>query len=349
MAIKAVGDMPVDRDVAWAYMLVFSVQIVFTGYQLLTKVALGGRGVDPIVFALVRAVGTSCLLLVLAALQLPRQQLVVKFVHLNRFALLGCCMACNVLGLIAALELSSSGVVAILQVMRPIFAALISRGMGMEKFSTQKILGMAVCLLGALTVARTGADASDQAGGAHYGAFMYVCIHSVGLGAYVSLQPALLDVGYSPLVINAYSFLVASVIFAVLLPMGRFHTGSWWQPTWLFFATVVWSICLVGAYSYVAMGWAAKRVGSTTVMLFMLLQAILTVAAGRVFLGEEMNAIQLVGGMVIIIGILIFTRAPICAGQGASRAQDIFRPPMPHKENSEEGSDEEDCLVTRMK
>eukprot|EP00930_Biecheleria_cincta_P008379 TRINITY_DN109808_c0_g1_i1.p1 TRINITY_DN109808_c0_g1~~TRINITY_DN109808_c0_g1_i1.p1 ORF type:complete len:379 (-),score=55.42 TRINITY_DN109808_c0_g1_i1:22-1071(-) len=349
MTTKAVGDMAMDGDVVWAYMLVFSVQLVFTGYQLLTKVALGGHGVDPIVFALVRSVGTSGLLLVLAILHVPRQQLVLKYVHLNRFALLGCCMAGNVLGLIAALEVSSSGVVAILQVMRPIFAGLISRGMGMEKFSTQKIFGMAVCLSGALTVAHTGADASDKVDGAHYGAFIYVCIHSIGLGAYVSLQPALLDVGYSPLVINAYSFLVAAVICAVLLPMRSLHRGDWWQPTWLFFATVVWSICLVGAYSYVAMGWAAKRVGSTTVMLFMLLQAILTVAAGRVFLGEEMHAAQLVGGMLIIIGILIFTCAPTLAGLVESRSQTDFLTPRPRKKNNEEGSDEEDCLVTCTK
>merc|ERR1712007_401236 len=89
--------------------------------------------------------------------------------------------------------------------------------------------------------------------------------------------------------------MVACVVFAILLPFKSLHQGDWVQPSVFFLIITLWSILLVGAFAYVAMGWAAKRVGATAVMLFMLLQAILTV----------------VGGLMIIVGILIFVLGPI--------------------------------------
>eukprot|EP00928_Gymnodinium_smaydae_P024017 TRINITY_DN19581_c0_g2_i1.p1 TRINITY_DN19581_c0_g2~~TRINITY_DN19581_c0_g2_i1.p1 ORF type:complete len:116 (+),score=19.30 TRINITY_DN19581_c0_g2_i1:32-349(+) len=57
------------------------------------------------------------------------------------------------------------------------------------------------------------------------------------------------------------------------------------------------------------MAFVAKRVGGTVVMHFMLLQAILTVVGGHVFLGEVLRASQLFGGVLILIGIRVFVLA----------------------------------------
>merc|ERR1719272_13660 len=165
-----------------------------------------------------------------------------------------------------------------------------------------------ICIAGTLMIATADSQQEATGGSPIMGVFC-VCIHSLGQSCYVLLQPPLLNAGYSSMVINAWSFLVAATFFMFLIPFSP-HGGAWWQPTALFLVITLWSIFLVGAYSYVAMGWAAKRIGGTTVMLFMLLQAIFTVVGGNIFLGEVIVAVQLQGGIVIILGILIFVLGP---------------------------------------
>lgn len=296
------------RGTVPAYLLVFSVQVVFTGYQLLAKVALTGHGIDPVAFAFVRAVGTTVLLFAGTSCCTSQTRLLPRWEDRTHFLLLGLCMVGNVLGLIAALKLTTSATVAFLQVMRPVFAGLVSWGMGIEHFTVLKVLSIGICIAGTLVIATGESQHAETATSPILGV-VSVCIHSVGQSCYVLLQPPLLNGGYSATVINAWSFAIASILLVLLMPFSP-SSGSWWQPSVLFFVITFWSIVLVGAYAYVAMGWAATRLGGTTVMLFMLLQAILTVLGGHLFLGEILFAVQLQGGLLVVLGLLIFVMDP---------------------------------------
>jgi drug/metabolite transporter (DMT)-like permease len=245
-------------------------------------------------------------LILIASTTRGKRGLLPKWEHKGRFLLLGISMTCNVLGLIFALNWTSSAVVAIFQAMRPIFAGVLSRMLGIEEFTTLKLFGMAVCFAGALVISIS--DSESETAPSHgwpFVGFCFVCIHSFGQSSYVILQPFLLDAGYSPAVINANAYVVSTVLMALMLPL-PIHSGAWYQPTVLFSGYTLYAILLVGVYSYVAMGWAAKKVGGTAVMLFMLLQAILTVIAGTLFLHEKLYLSHLVGGICIIIGLAIF-------------------------------------------
>merc|ERR1712125_92035 len=90
------------------------------------------------------------------------------------------------------------------------------------------------------------------------------------------------------------------------IPSQKLHEGVWWDSSPFFIGLTFYSILLVGVYRYCAMGWAAKEIGGTGVMLFMLLQAILTTTSGRIFLHEEMNLIQVLGGVLILAGIIVY-------------------------------------------
>jgi drug/metabolite transporter (DMT)-like permease len=293
-----------------AYGLVFSVQVVFTGYQLLAKVALSGKGVNPISFALIRAVGTTVVLFALGCMIDSKPQVYRRSfnpAHMPQFVLLGISMAANVLGLIFALEHTSSGMVAILQVLRPIFAGVISKAMGMERFSNRMLMGVAVCLIGTTMITTQGAALAKPGESMYLGVF-FVCIHSMGQAMYVIHQPALLDAGYSPFMVNSGAFLVATFIIASMfgIPSQKLHEGVWWDSSPFFIGLTLYSILMVGVYCYCAMGWAAKKIGGTSVMLFMLLQAILTTTSGRIFLHEEMNLVQVLGGALILAGITVY-------------------------------------------
>lgn len=317
MATK--GEVPV------AYGLVFSVQVIFTTYQILAHVALAGRGLDPVAFVLLRAVGTAALLLAIAGLTVGPKEgpLVPTRQHLPRFILLGFFMVCNTLGLVFALKNTTSALVAILQVLRPIFAGLISRALGIERFSVPQMFGIAICLLGTGLVTLNNAQETSTGSSPLLG-FAFVCVHSLGQSSYVIMQPTLLDAGYSPVVINAVSFAIASCMTAMMMPFRSGNEGIWFENTAFFWSVTLFSVVFVGAYSYAAMGWAAKRIGGTAVMLFMLLQAMLTVIAGYIFLGEALRASQLVGGMFLLVGIAFYVLAGRTDVHGSS--QDESKP-----------------------
>lgn len=312
-------------QVALAYGLIFSVQIVFCGYQILAKVAISGRGINPVAFALIRAIGTTVSLLIVSAWEAsqcvrsmalcgvpgPPARLRPKWEHKWHFLLLGVCVFCNVLGLILALHFTTSSMVAILQVMRPIFAALVGRALGLEQLSKHKYSGMVLCIIGAIEITAFGSHAAKTGDNPIIGAIL-VAFHAIGQALGVILQPALMDFGYSAFIINAYAFAVAAVLFAivVVLPIAEVHVGVWWDRSAFFIGVTLYSILLVGAYSYTAMGWAAKKVGGTAVMLFMLLQAGLTVGASSVVFHDQFHTCQLQGIAMLIVGMLIFALGP---------------------------------------
>lgn len=305
---------------ALAYGVVLSVQFVFTGYQILAKVALAGKGINPVSFALVRAIGTTIALSILGCVFQDRSRITSKTAtatyplnfntkHASQFVVLGFCMAGNVLGLIFALNFTSSAMVAILQVLRPVFAGLISRFIGAERFSPQMLFGVALCIVGTSMITTHGTASAREGESTSLGV-LFVCIHSFGQAMYVIQQPALLDEGYSPFVVNSGAFLVASSIIGLCfcIPHPLMRNGILWDSSFFFLSLLAYSIFLVGVYCYCAMGWAAKIVGGTAVMLFMLVQAILTTAAGRLFLDEQMNATEGLGGVLILVGIIVYAR-----------------------------------------
>jgi len=288
----------------FVYLGVLSVQLVFTGYQISAKLALDGN-IDPVAFAFVRVIGTACLLYLITMLTVPREQGFPRREHRVSFVLLGIAMTCNIVGLIFALQSMSSAVVAMLQVLRPVCAALISRVLGIEYFTCQSIAGIVICMLGASAI--TSADVGDHVDGSPLLGFVFTCIHACGQASYVILQPALLDAGYSPVTINAHAYLVATFLVAAMLLLPIHKEGAtWYEPTSSYFFIVTYSIVMVGAYTYSVMGWAAKRIGGTAVMLFMLLQAVFTIVAGHLFLHEEVNTSQAFGAAVLVFGIGVF-------------------------------------------
>merc|ERR1712217_857871 len=169
------------------------------------------------------------------------------------------------------------------------------------------LLGIALCVVGTITITAQGGALAKPGESVFLGVF-FVCIHSAGQSLYVIYQPHLLSLGYSPFTINSVAFLVATGFMTMLLlvPHPKIHQGIYWETSPFFIGITLYSIFLVGAYSYTVMGWAAKQIGGTAVMLFMLLQAFLTTVAGRFFLQETMTITQVFGGLLILIGILIY-------------------------------------------
>jgi len=292
-----------------AYGVVLSVQVVFAIYQLMTKVAFERYGMDPLAFAETRMVGAAVVLLVVTATIVPKDQFWPRREHRWRFLLMALCMFGNIIGLVFALKCTSSAMVAMLQILRPIFAGILSWSLGLERPTLKKLLGLAICVTGGIAITYYSHSMVSSSGSSPVLGAGLVCIHALSVAAYVLHQPYLVDLGYSALAVNAHSYSLAAFFTAMLLQLPALkpmHHGVWYDSSSFYVLLVLHSILFVAIWSYVAMAWAAKRLGGTTVMLFMLLQAVLVLFAGRYILGEVLQPGQLVGGLFVLVGLLVF-------------------------------------------
>lgn len=313
----------VSQDVVGAYLVVLSVQVVFASYQIMTKMAFQENTVDPVVFAFLRLAGAAVVFWLMVFLPgSPAQEKDKKYIwprpeHRKRFACMGLCMFGNVVGLVMALKFTTSSMVAMLQVLRPVFAGVISWSLGIERPTMRQILGLIFCVMGGLAIvvcndrqASTLAQSSMQP--RNYLGAALVCVHSFSIALYVVEQPYLVDVGYSASTINAQSYTFATVLcgFVLALPGVGGHGSSWLPPDAFSWLTIAHAVFLVAIYSYVAMAWAAKKLGGVVVMLFMLLQAVIILTVGHIVLHEVMYVGQLVGASLVVVGIFTFILDP---------------------------------------
>jgi len=299
-------------ETAMAYWMVLSVQAIFAIYQLMAKVAFERYAVDPLVFAFTRTAGASMVLFLMSAVLVPWHKFVPREGYRWQFLLMGVSMFGNVVGLVFALSLTSSASTAMLQVLRPIFAGILSWTLGLEKPTMLKVTGMAICVVGGMAVTEFSDTANATARQPYLGALL-VCLHALSISVYVVHQPILVEAGHSAIAINAISYAIATLFIGILIAMPSlraYHHGIWFDGSPLYICLTLHSIFLVASWSYVTMAWSARRLGGTVVMLFMLLQMVCLLIAGRYVLGEVIHPGQAAGGLLVVVGILIFAFAP---------------------------------------
>eukprot|EP00928_Gymnodinium_smaydae_P026135 TRINITY_DN20609_c0_g1_i1.p1 TRINITY_DN20609_c0_g1~~TRINITY_DN20609_c0_g1_i1.p1 ORF type:complete len:324 (+),score=6.51 TRINITY_DN20609_c0_g1_i1:48-1019(+) len=291
---------------AYPYLAALVVQIIFSLYQLMTRYALRGpTTIDVIVFSFFRSLGITTCFLIAAVVLMPIRDIIPRK-DLGYFLILGLSMACNLVGMMFALKYTTSTTVAVLQVSRPVFAAVISQAMGIETFETREYFGIAMCVAGALLTTIQGtADGALAYGSSPLWGLLCVCIHSCGQAIYVVLQPYVLDGGHSHCVVHGMSFSIATLVLGVCccFPV---HSGDWYEPTTFFICFSIYSVLFAGGIAYVAVGVAAKELGGTSVMVLMLFQALTTICVSHFFLGEQMHPKQIIGGIIIAAGVFLY-------------------------------------------
>merc|ERR1719265_2675662 len=111
---------------------------------------------------------------------------------------------------------------------------------------------MSLCIMGTCAMTQAGSpEILVNHGESPVLGALFVCFHAVGQASYVILQPSLLDAGYTTSEINGYAFVVASVFMALMMPFPQLHHGIWWENSAFFIGAFVYSVLMVGCYSYV--------------------------------------------------------------------------------------------------
>jgi len=195
-----------------------------------------------------------------------------------------------------AIKYASPGLVALLLYLYPFFVAILSMIFLREKITRIKVIALALALFGtALTV--------GPLSGQLIGALMAIAgalVYSVYIivGASVTRQ-------VSAIQSSTVIFASAGAVYGAL----TFVNGASFPSTqagWLAIAGIVIVSTIIPVTAFLA---GLERVGPTNAAMLSTIEPIVTVFLATILFGDKLLPIVLIGGVLIIVAVLILTRA----------------------------------------
>ena len=258
------------------------------------------EGFRPLAYASVRYTAAA---LVFAALTLALERSLA--IGRRELALVAACvglLVTNQVSFVYALEFTTAATVALLFGTLPIFTALISRAVGVERLGGRFWLAGAFSFAG---VALVSAGSSDGGLSADLTGDLLAIAGALTWAAYsVAIAPLMRQ--YSPLRLSAVVLLATSV---ALFVFGRGQVGeqsfSLGAAVWgAFVFTVLGPLVLTNLMWFTAI----DRVGPSRASLFANLQPFVAAVIAVILLSEPMTAAQVAGGLAIAGGIALAPR-----------------------------------------
>jgi drug/metabolite transporter (DMT)-like permease len=208
----------------------------------------------------------------------------------------------NQVSFVYALKLGSATTVALILGATPIFAAIASSVLGLERLSGRFWLATAIGFGGvALVALGSGGDLSSDLGGDLFAIGMSIT------WALYSVTIAPLMRRYSPYRISAVVLLLMCVPFlAASSPqLAEQDYGSLGWLVWVCLAfAIVGPLTLTNVLWFTAIG----RVGPSRATLFANIQPFVAAVFAYLILSEHLHVLQVVGGFTILAGILLERR-----------------------------------------
>lgn len=215
----------------------------------------------------------------------------------------------NQIGFVYALKTTSASVIALILAATPIFAALIGLAFGTEVLPRRFWLGAGLSFLGVGLVALgAGGELGGDVAGVLFG------ILTAATWAVYSVLITPLMKRYSPSRISAVVLSLSWIGIALVgLPQTRSQD---WQLGWEVWALLVFATLGPLVITNVLWFKSLDRIGASRATLATNLQPFVAAVFAVVLLGETIDAVQIVGGLLIGAGILAARRrTPVSPGE----------------------------------
>lgn len=201
-----------------------------------------------------------------------------------------------------AIKYASAGLVALLLYLYPFFVAILSMIFLSEKLSRVKALALTLALAGA---ALTVGPVSGQLIGALM-AITAALVYSIYIivGANVTRQ-------VSAIQSSTVIFASAGAVYGTLTLVNGASFPST-QAGWLAIAGIVVISTVIPVAAFLA---GLERVGPTNAAMLSTIEPIVTVLLAAWLFGDQLEPIVIVGGVLILIAVLILTRAEMQANE----------------------------------
>jgi drug/metabolite transporter (DMT)-like permease len=256
------------------------------------------HGFEPIAYVALRwaiaaAALTAVVLVRRESLRFRRRELVL----LAAAALVGVFL--NQIAFSYAIDLATASTVALVFGTLPILVSLLSQLAGFERLRRQHWLATAVSFVG---VALVAAGAEGSLTSSAVGILLALATTFTFAVYSVAIVPVMRV--HSPLVVSTTSCLIGGSLL-LLAAVPSFVTEDWGRPPKL-----AWGALLYSALGAIVLGnvfWstAIRRVGAGKSALYANLQPFLGAVFAVLVLSEDLDAVQVVGGLVIASGIVI--------------------------------------------
>ena len=198
-----------------------------------------------------------------------------------------------------SVRLTTAATVALIFGTLPIFVALISQALGMERLRARHWLAAAISFSGvALVALGASGGISSELGG-----ILLALVAAVTWAGYsVAMMPLMRR--YSPYRISAF-VLIAGSVPLLASSAKQIATQNWAELGGLAWAAFFYSLFFSLVFTNIMWFTAIDRVGAARSSLYANLQPFLGAVFALLVLSEELGALQVAGGFVIGAGILL--------------------------------------------
>jgi drug/metabolite transporter (DMT)-like permease len=296
---------------ALGYALVWSAVVLWSLNAVIAKVVLDSAGLSSLRLAEVRATGAALILVAAVAILRPAALRTTKreLAFLAVFGILG--LAFVQLFYFVGIQRLDIGIALVIQYLAPVFVALWARFYVHEPVRKRLWLAIALSLLGlSLVVELWGGGSSLD------GLGVLACLGAaLTYAAYVLMAEGALERGRDVYSLLAWGFTFAALFWAVVQPwwsfpteiagesvslLGRFEDAT--APVWLLLAYIV---VLGTVVPFILLVSALHHVPATRVTIVAMLEPVLAAVVAWVWLGEELAAVQIAGGLIVLIGVIL--------------------------------------------
>lgn len=312
------------------------IQLCFSGWHVLGKIALTDGAVDPLIFAFFREISATAMMIAIGCVSYVCQKknvendnqsttsqssFALQREDLVRFTFLGFCSFCNVVGFVVALSLVSPFNASAFQPSIPVFAMMFSVAAGFEKLTAMKVVGLLAAVAGATLMALGSAESAPE-GSAPWktivgnGMLVVQCSAMAGLLVFQKpligrYHPAMITVYYYG--IGAVMTVVTSLIYITKPDKWKFHgSDDDIVNVWI---ALIYAAIVATVFTYMLYTWALKYVEATVVSLFSTFQAVGTALLQVLILRDGITWQEILGGVFIVCGLFIVTASKIREAQ----------------------------------
>jgi drug/metabolite transporter (DMT)-like permease len=300
---------PVPRP-ALGYVFIWTAVTLWALNAVVAKVVLDSAGLSAFRLAEVRATGSALILLAVVLVLNPASMRATSR-ELAKFAVFG------VLGLgvvqlfyFIGIRRLDIGIALVINYLAPVFVALWARFYVHEPVRRRLWLAIALSLFGlTLVVQLWGGSSLDWVGVA-------AClVTAIAYAAYVLMAEQSLAGGRDVYSLLAWGFLFAALFWAIVQPWWSFpwedvdgttsllgELDELSAPVWLLLAYIV---VLGTVVPFVLLVSALHHVPATRVTIVAMLEPVLAALAAWVWLGEELAAVQILGGLLVLAGVVL--------------------------------------------
>jgi drug/metabolite transporter (DMT)-like permease len=254
---------------------------------------LYAEGLDTFTLLFLRfsfAASIMALILIMLKQPFPRGKILLQLIGMGAIGYAG-----QAFSFLSAIKYASAGLVALLLYLYPMFVFILSVVVLHEKVTWIKLAAIFLALIGtALTV--------DPAGGQLPGillAILSALIYSVYIIVGTNVMKHVSAV-QSSLVI----FASAAVVYGILIGINGAHfpvTSS----GWLGIAGIVLIATVIPVATFLA---GLERIGPTNASLLSTIEPVVTVLLAWMIFGEHLQAITVLGGVLILIAVVLLTK-----------------------------------------